>query len=226
MRCAQGNPAAGCSMRAVKLGILVLLWCVLWHSQYSRAQMQQRLFDLPAAPLKQTLESYDSVTGLSVFYSSELIVGRTSSPLKGVYNDKEALAQLLKGTGLTVKVAAADAFVLVPVSDADQQQLAAVALQSRQYSELVQAHIVQELCLHDEVALGQYRLALLLALDNQGRVRNVRLLDTSGNSRRDETIAGIVKAVDIGRGPGDTDKPFVILIKPDNDVAAVCARYH
>lgn len=226
MRCAQGRPAASCTLRAVKLGIVVLLVCCLWQSQCVRAQTQQRMFDLPPASLKQTLEAYDRLTGLSVFYSSELLVGRSSSPLKGLYSDKDALVQLLKGTGLSVRTAAADAFVLVPVSDEERQQAATMALQTRQYSELLEARIVQALCAHDETEVGQYRLALLVALNAQGRVQEVRLLDTSGKKKRDDAIAGIVKAVDMGRGPVQTDKPFVILIKPGNDVGQVCARDH
>lgn len=172
------------------------------------------LFDLPAQPLKQALEKFDAQTNLSVFYSSELAVNRMSGAVHGLFSKQQALHKLLEGTGLTVKSAAQDAYVLMPIEIAAPAPDQAVFTASRAYDGLVQLRIQQALCARDDLALGTYRLALRVQLDNGGRVQDARLLDTTGDRVRDAEVIKVMQRLDMGSTPPLSGKPFVIVVRP------------
>jgi hypothetical protein len=189
-------------------------------------------FDLPAQPLGQALEQYDARTSLSVFFPSELAAGRISSPVRGTFSPEQALRLLLQGTGLTVQAAAEQAFVLVLApADAggiDAQTAEPAPLQSqRAYDGLLQSKVMQMLCTRPDFALGQYRLALSVRVDAAGHVGQVRLLDTTGNARRDAAIVESLRRVDVGQAPANPGKPFVLLVEPrSNADAPACPLLH
>jgi hypothetical protein len=175
-------------------------------------------FDLPALPLKDALARFDVQTSLSVFYPSELAAGRTSHPVRGMLSAHAALQRLLQGTGLTAQATAPDAFVLVKAAadpaEANGTSVMADAAGTRAYDGLVQTRIYQALCARPALALGDYRLALSVRVGESGRVRQARLLDTTGDKRRDAAIIETVQQVDLGASPDDADKPFVLLVRP------------
>lgn len=213
------RPLMGC-MAALTFGIA----CSTMSVHASEIEMT---FDLPAQPLKQALEQYDARTNLSVFFSSELTAGRMSSAVHGLFSPQQALHKLLEGTGLTVESAAQDAFVLVPLELESSVASQAVFTASRAYDGLVQLRIRQALCARQDLALGSYRLALRVQLDNAGRVQQVRLLDTTGDRLRDAEIIKVIQRVDIGQPPLLVGKPFVILVRPRvADVSSACPILH
>ncbi|NUA30690.1 STN domain-containing protein [Cupriavidus basilensis] len=205
--------------RVLVVYMAVLALCLA--CQQTRAQQPanrgavEMAFDLPAQPLKQALAQYDAQTSLSVFFSSELAAGRTSTAVHGTFSPENALRKMLEGTGLSVQAAAADAFVLVPApryADAAVAQPPASA--ARQYEGAVQSQVYQALCARPALALGDYRLALYVQLNAAGHVAHVRLLDTTGDKARDAAIIETVEHVDVGQPPGDPAKAFVLLVKP------------
>jgi hypothetical protein len=189
-------------------------------------------FDLPALPLKDALARFDAQTSLSVFYPSELAAGRTSHAVHGVLGAQAALHRLLQGTGLTAQATAPDAFVLVaatPDAAAPAANAQTTGDAPRAYDGLVQTRIYQALCARPALALGDYRLALSVRVGASGRVRQARLLDTTGDKRRDAAIVEAVQQVDLGTAPDDADKPFVLLVRPvrcgaDEARAGTCVR--
>ena len=69
------------------------------HSQLQE-QSQVHRFNIPHGPLETVLNAFESVTGLSVRLVDEKMRGISSPGVTGAYTAEEALAQLLKGTGL------------------------------------------------------------------------------------------------------------------------------
>lgn len=186
-------------------------------------------FDLAAQPLKNALALYDARTSLSVFYPSALAEGKSSSAVQGVFTAAEALRRLLDGTGLSVQAVAPDAFVLVPDGPGAAATAASPAGALPQAGaplsdgELVQSHVFEALCAAPGVSLGGYRLALRMLVGESGRVREVRLLDSTGSLARDSAILAALRTLDIGRAPADAAHPFVLLVRPRAaGGAAVC----
>lgn len=181
-------------------------------------------FDLPAQPLKNALARYDAHTSLSVFYPSELAEGKLSSPVHGVFTPEHALRRLLEGTGLAVQSVAQGAFVLLPGASAPARShgdetpargsLAAGGRAFLPDAELVQSRVFEALCGVAGWPLGGFRLALTVQVGDDGRVRDARLLDSTGNRARDAAVLAALRSLDIGRAPADTANPFVLLVRP------------
>lgn len=206
------RPLMGC--------IAALALSLVWHNVRADAEI---LFDLPAQPLKIALEKFDAVTNLSVFFSSELATDKISSAVHGYFNPRQALQKLLEGTGLGIQSVASEAFVLILLPQ-QKEETSVAAAASRYFDGLVQQGIRKALCARPDLALGSYRLAMMVQLDQQGQVRQARLLDSTGNRQRDAAIVGEVKKVHVGEPPRSPEKPFVILIRPRPEHAPpVCA---
>jgi len=171
-------------------------------------------FDLPAQPLKSALARYDAETNVSVFFPSALADGRRSSAVQGSMLPSQALHRLLEGTGLAAHATAGDAFVLTPTGETPATEQAQGAVTRQPYEALVQSRVRQALCARSALALGTYRLALTVTIDSGGHVQRARLLDTTGDSRRDVAIVEALRHADIGRAPEHPEKPFVLLVRP------------
>lgn len=59
-------------------------------------------FDLPSAPMAQTLDAIAHMTGQSIVYDGKDIGTRTSQPIKGQYTAKDAVAAAIANTGLNL----------------------------------------------------------------------------------------------------------------------------
>lgn len=184
-------------------------------------------FDLPALPLGEALALYDALTHLSVFFASALVEGRRSAALRGRLAPAEALHRLLEGSGLQARAVAPDAFVLMPAAQAAPRAAPATeANAGREASDnaRVQAALLQALCARNDLALGSYRLALRVRIDGAGRVAQARLLDTTGDARRDAAIVAAVARAELAQPPADPRQPFVVLLRAQAaDAPPVCA---
>jgi len=70
-------------------------------------------FDIPAQPLSQALNQLAVRSDREILFSPALTRGRRSPPLSGVFTAEEALAQLLAGSGLEVRLEGRS-FLVVP----------------------------------------------------------------------------------------------------------------
>jgi hypothetical protein len=235
------RPLAG-RMAALTIGAISLV-CQIAYAQAPAGAVESldpaataaMAFDLPALPLSQALEQYDARTSVSVFFPSELVAGRISHAVQGYFSPEQALRLLLEGTGLMLQSAAEQAFVLAPesgppaVTDAAANPVPLPAPMPRSYDAVLQSTIMQTLCARPDLALGQYRLALRVRIDATGHVRQVRLLDTTGNARRDTAIVDTLQGIALGQAPADPARPFVLLVQPhanaDTDAPA-CPVLH
>lgn len=183
-------------------------------------------FDLPALPLDEALARYDALTHLSVFFASALVEGRRSAALRGRLAPAEALHRLLEGSGLQARAVAPDAFVLMRAAETTAPTAPAPeANAGREASDnaRVQAALLQALCARD-LTLGRYRLALRVRIDGAGRVAQARLLDTTGDARRDAAIVATVARATLAPPPADPRQPFVVLLRAQPaDAPPVCA---
>ncbi|WP_244423595.1 TonB-dependent receptor [Nitratireductor pacificus] len=66
--------------------------------------MQATVFDIPAQPLRASLNAFASQAGLRIAYPAALASGRTAPALRGAYGNAEALRALLSGTGLSFSI--------------------------------------------------------------------------------------------------------------------------
>lgn len=186
----------------------------------------EAVFDLPALPLDEALARYDALTHLSVFFASALVEGRRSAALRGRFGPAEALHRLLDGSGLQARAVAPDAFVLLRAAETTAPTApVAEANAGRDASDnaRVQAALLQALCARDDLTLGRYRLALRVRIDGAGRVAQARLLDTTGDARRDAAVVAAVVRAELAQPPADPRRPFVVLLRAQAaDAPPVC----
>jgi len=76
------------------------------------------LIDIPAGPLDTALLSLARQTGTQVFFTSQIVAGRTAPAISGRLTAREALRRLLAGSDLEVKAAGANGLVLRPAARA------------------------------------------------------------------------------------------------------------
>lgn len=194
----------------------------------AREPVAEALFDLPALPLDEALARYDALTHLSVFFASALVEGRRSAALRGRLAPAEALQRLLEGSGLQARAVAPDAFVLLPATEPAAPAAPVVEAEADRPNAdhaRVQAALLQALCARDDLALGRYRLALRVRIDGAGRVAQARLLDTTGDARRDAAVVAAVARAELAPPPADPRRPFVVLLRAQPaDAPPVCAQ--
>ena len=96
--------------------------------QESQAQLTVRRFDIPAGPLDVALAQYAKECGLTVGFTipKETLPGFKSRGVSGLYSDREALKQLLAGTGLDFSFSGPES-VSIGVKSAQSVQVKAVA---------------------------------------------------------------------------------------------------
>ncbi|VVE82438.1 STN domain-containing protein [Pandoraea sputorum] len=200
-------------------GVLALGWlaCLLFGpAAIARTDAREaQPFDIPELPLKDALARFDTLTRMSVFYPSSLVEGRRSHAVSGIRAPHEALDEMLSGTGVTAERTAEDAFVLAPVnSPVSQDSSRGEANVAGSYLATLQNVVLRALCAQPSLSPGVYRLAMTVQVGANARVSRVRLLDTTGDARRDTTIVQRLQGLDVGRAPSDTTRPFVILVLP------------
>lgn len=184
-------------------------------------------FDIPAQALTAALKQYAGLTLQSTMFSSDIVSGKTSSPVQGRYSAEAALSRLLAGTGLVVEKVgsgSAAAFVLKAggsaVATAPRTSLPSLV----GYPTLVQARIWETLCSDPRTVPGEYRMLLRFRVDANGRVQGPSLLNSTGDSHRDAAVLEILRHVRLEAAPPpDMPQPVIMLILPRNpSVAQYC----
>ncbi len=84
---------------------------------------QEQAFDLPAGPLGAALLQVGSATGVQFNIDSGLTEGRTAAALRGSYTVEQALATLLRGTGLTYRFTGPQTIVIEALPDIGNARL-------------------------------------------------------------------------------------------------------
>ncbi|WP_322615107.1 TonB-dependent siderophore receptor [Pseudomonas sp. BIC9C] len=76
-----------------------------------------RAYNLPAAPLANTLNQIASQAGLALALTPSLAAGKTSAPVNGQFDAAGALREALRGTGLQLEQSNAGTYSLVAVPE-------------------------------------------------------------------------------------------------------------
>lgn len=195
------------------------------------ASGELRDFDIPAQPLSVALNRYADTSGQPALFPSHMVGGRTSTAVRGRYSPEAALHILLRGTGLTAdkrNSGLGQTFVLKEIGG--PSNTAGNALQTlfdaEGFAGLIQARIWQALCADALTRPGSYVSLLRFHLDIDGRIRDARLMGTSGDATRDEALLAALQRVHIGRAPpaAIAQQPFTMLIAPnDSRTGPQCA---
>jgi len=176
-------------------------------------------FDIPSLPLNVALSRYATITKRPALFRSEMVVGRLSSVVRGLYLPEIALRMLLQGTGLIAEQIAAgheDVFVLreddavaQPQADGNKK------IADLPYLSIVQARLWDTLCRSASTAPGNYRALLRFHLDATGQLQRARLLGSTGDAHRDAAILNALRRVRMDSTPPlSMPQPVTILILP------------
>ncbi|WP_168735269.1 TonB C-terminal domain-containing protein [Pseudothauera rhizosphaerae] len=162
-------------------------------------------FDIPTQPLEAALDRYAQATGRPTLLPSDLLGGRTSSPVRGRYSAEVGLQMLLQGSGLAAarrRSRLGQTFVLQQAEVAVGRRSGLAALFGEAgYAGLLQARIWQSLCADARTRPADYSVLLRFLPGTDGRLYDVRLLGSSGDAERDAALLGALQRVRIERAP-------------------------
>ncbi|WP_286897356.1 TonB-dependent siderophore receptor [Achromobacter sp. UBA2119] len=94
----------GAALVACALAACVLTRPVHAQNTTAAAQLATQAYDLPAAPLADTLSRISLQSGKPISAGAELVAGKQAAPVRGVLNAEAAARQALTGTGLELVV--------------------------------------------------------------------------------------------------------------------------
>jgi hypothetical protein len=212
------------------------------HGEEGDGVVVRRLyFDLPAQPLDKALSEFGALTGHSVLVDSVTTQGRTTRAVRGTFEPEEALRQMVQGTGLALRFSGRQAFTLMPEPATTYPTLPAAnilvlpgpasapllsglpAATAADFAGALQAAITKAMCAAQPEHMGRYRAALQLWIAQDGRIRQARLLESSGLKSRDAQLLAQLKGLAVGRvPPPELAQPLTILLSPKPDPAATC----
>ncbi len=75
---------------------------VLAYASFAHAETQFR-FDLPAAPLAESIRSIGKITRRNLLFDASSVAQLTAAPLKGEMTADQALAEILRGSHLAMR---------------------------------------------------------------------------------------------------------------------------
>jgi hypothetical protein len=189
-------------------------------------------FHIPAQPLAIALQAYGQRAGVQVLYESDSALGRTSTAVEGDFTPYAALNLLLTGTDLRVSYVRSDSVTLAPSSAAGDEPpptaLAAAdlslgtlrvhgpgdsddALRLHDYGESVKADIQNALQKDAKTRAGNYSAVLGLWIDPPRTIRQIDLLQSTGDRERDAGVAAALRGLATTR-PAPTNLPQPIRV--------------
>ncbi|UJJ31634.1 TonB-dependent receptor [Halopseudomonas maritima] len=187
---------------------LTLLASSLLLGLSSMAQAASEIdFDLPAAPLEQSLNALAAQAGSQILFSSDLTFGKPSPALRGRLSTREALQFVLNGSGLDVQQQGEHTYIVVPraAANVDPAPSAAVielapidVTSSRTSSDLVpqarQVDVIEREQL-ETLRMASGSLATVLAKSIPGMSDSSRTITDYGQTLRGRTMLILVDGV-------------------------------
>lgn len=187
-------------------------------------------FNLPAQPLALALTAFAELTGYSILVSSNLTAGREAAAVQGLLDPRTALQRLVAESGLLVRYVGAKAFTLFLApeeareSDSNGLARSLAASDLNVFYALLQASITRLLCLAQPQEFGRYRLGLQLWFAENGKVRDIRLLESSGVEAQDKVVLRSLHSL-VQPPPPGLPQPLTILLTPRPDPGADCRAH-
>ncbi|MFL6532107.1 MAG: STN domain-containing protein [Pseudomonas sp.] len=175
-------------------------------------------FAIPAQEMTVALDLYSRASGMAILVDRQLAHGRRSTAVHGRLNARQALEQLLAGSGLAALYTGADAFTVKEAKltrRADASSRNGGPMREDNFARALQVALEQALCRSAVTRPGHYRAALQLWVGGSGEVRKSRLLASTGDARRDAAIIEGLSTLDIGRvPPSSLPQPVTVLVVP------------
>ena len=175
-------------------------------------------FAIPAQEMTVALDLYSRASGMAILVDRQLAHGRRSTAVHGRLNARQALEQLLAGSGLAALYTGADAFTVKEAKltrRADASSRNGGPMREDNFARALQVALEQALCRSAMTRPGHYRAALQLWVGGSGEVRKSRLLASTGDARRDAAIIEGLSTLDIGRvPPSSLPQPVTVLVVP------------
>ena len=216
----RGN--AGGAQGAWRRVVGALAWLLLLAAvQAAQAEAPPVRLDLPAQDLEPALQAYSRATGMAVLVDRELTRGRRSMGVRGRFTAQEALAMLLKGSGLMARYARSDAFTLqlpqVRQSPAPRDASSHSAARiNTSYATALQQAIETSLCRSPLTRPGGFRALVQVWVNAHGVIEHSRLISSTGDEQRDEALVRGLDAARVERpAPSSLRQPVTLLLMPD-----------
>lgn len=193
-------------MRTPKLRLNLLASSLLLGLSSMVQAANEVNFDLPAAPLEQSLNALAGQSAAQILFSSDIASDKQAGELRGRYSTGEALQRLLEDSGLEVHQQGEDTFIIVSREAALSQAPSAAPLQlgamdvtaTRTSSSLVpqvrQVDVIEREKL-EQLRQGSDSLATLLAKVTPGMSDSSRTITDYGQTLRGRTMLILVDGV-------------------------------
>ncbi len=193
-------------MRTPKLRLNLLASSLLLGLSSMVQAANEVNFDLPAAPLEQSLNALAGQSAAQILFSSDIASDKQAGELRGRYSTGEALQRLLEGSGLEVHQQGENTFIIVSREAALSQAPSAAPLQlgamdvtaTRTSSSLVpqvrQVDVIEREKL-EQLRQGSDSLATLLAKVTPGMSDSSRTITDYGQTLRGRTMLILVDGV-------------------------------
>lgn len=171
-------------------------------------------FSIPVGPLDAALRRYGEITGMAVLVDDALVSGRSAAAVQGRFQADVALARLLEGSGLAPRYVGADAFTLELLPGAEPA--AGTMVDAGDYGRAVQLQksVEMALCRSSDARPGDYRAAIQVWFDADGRVNRSRLLDGTGSAQRDQAITAALDGLLLADPALAPMSPVTLLVLP------------
>jgi hypothetical protein len=187
-------------------------------------------FDIGEQPLSGAVKAFSDVTGQSLLVDERLLVGRMSPGVRGQFTAEDALRRLLAGSGLRERYASDKAFTLEAYARGSSDASGEAASNDADdgawelYGAQLQDELERALCRLPNARPGSYRLALQLWIGSEGKVARVRLLGSTGQQSRDDSIQHALDGLAVDSPPVGLSQPMTLLLLPaDKSHPSHCA---
>ncbi len=177
------------------------------------ANDEAKSFDIPAQSLSMALEAFSTASGYQLLVADRVPATALSSPVQGVFAPRDALSRLIAGAGFEVTYTSARAAILVRGTRALQED----AQQRVRYEISLQADTIDRLCQSAVTRPGSYRAAIDIWVAPTGRVQRAELLDSTGDSGRDQQLLSALRTMTTAGPPGAMTQPTTLIIQPKPD---------
>ncbi|MCD9006333.1 TonB-dependent receptor [Luteimonas sp. XNQY3] len=101
-------------VRTLYAGVIATGLCLSVSATAQAPPTTTVAFDIPSQPLSAALKTFADQAGMQLLYRTEAVGNATARPVQGQMDRREALRQLLEGTGLEVIYSADDAATIRP----------------------------------------------------------------------------------------------------------------
>jgi TonB family protein len=181
-------------------------------------------FDIPAQPLATALEAFSTVSGYQILMGDAGSGAGYSRAVKGAFPPKEALIEVISGTGLEVRFTSAKAAILIGhVSSRNVSTPAVPGADQEQLEAQLQNDVMRALCRNRATRPGDYRTALDLWVNPSGHVERAELLSSTGDPDRDKRIVAALEALHSVPPPRGLGQPTTLLLVPKaSDSVGAC----